>query len=73
MAFKKLGNAANRVVQRLRPHQASIIAREEAWQCATCNSPAQEDSQYCRNCELYWQDVDNGLFEFGGEHADDQD
>jgi hypothetical protein len=63
MAFQKLGTIANRIVQKLRPHQhqAAALAQQEEWKCLTCNSPAQEDSQYCRSCELYWQDVRNGL------------
>lgn len=35
---------------------------DEAWQCKTCSQPAQEQSVYCRPCEMYWQDCDAGLF-----------
>jgi len=36
-------------------------AAEEDWQCATCSAAAEESSQYCMSCGLYWQDVENGL------------
>lgn len=35
---------------------------DEAWQCRTCSAPAQEDGPFCRQCEMYWDDVDAGLF-----------
>lgn len=36
---------------------------QDDWQCRTCSSEAQENSIYCMHCEMYWDDVDNGLFD----------
>lgn len=49
--------------------QADILdalaeAKEAAkWKCETCEQPAQEDKPHCLSCELYWQDVANGVFD----------
>ncbi len=42
---------------------ALIKTRTDAWQCKTCQQPAREHSLYCFSCELYWDDVSNGLFD----------
>ena len=62
MALEKIGKAAALVVAKLRPHQAMELVQQETWKCTTCSAPAQENSRYCFHCELYWEDVKNGLF-----------
>jgi hypothetical protein len=43
--------------------QAETERVESAWQCDTCPAPREEDSRYCRHCRMYWNDLENGLFE----------
>lgn len=57
----KLGNGTK--VIPIRPHQALNQTEEEKYKCTTCDAPRQEDSEYCLHCEMYWKDVDNGLFD----------
>lgn len=39
----------------------------ERYQCITCSGVAQAHSDYCVHCEVYWNDVKNGLFDKGDE------
>ena len=45
-------------------HAAMNQCADEAWQCETCDAPADEGSRYCLHCRLYWDDVSNGLFDW---------
>lgn len=42
----------------------------ERFQCVTCTGVAQEHSDYCVSCEMYWDDTRKGLLfeaeEWGG-------
>lgn len=44
----------------LTPHRALQCVENERWKCATCNTPALDNSQYCLACKLYWEDVRDG-------------
>lgn len=44
--------------------EAADQASAEAWECETCSAPKDEnDERYCRNCRMYWEDCDAGLFD----------
>lgn len=43
--------------------EAEDIVEQDKWQCKTCSFPSQEDSEYCLSCEIYWKDVEEGLFD----------
>lgn len=34
--------------------------------CATCTNVALEGEKYCMQCKIYWEDVDNGLWDIDG-------
>ena len=38
-------------------------ADHEAVFCTSCQSVADEGSQYCSSCGAYWKDVDEGLWD----------
>lgn len=39
----------------------------ERFQCITCSGVAQEHSDYCVSCEVYWDDVRLGHLDQGDE------
>ena len=43
--------------------EAEQQVKDEAWQCLTCSAPRQEGKKHCMHCEMYWDDVDNGMFD----------
>ena len=44
--------------------EAEIEAvQADDWKCKTCDAPVDDRyALYCIHCGIYWQDVDNGLF-----------
>lgn len=35
-----------------------------AWKCRTCDRPSEgEGKPHCLSCRIYWEDVENGLFD----------
>lgn len=50
--------------------QASVEIENSRWQCKTCDRPTETpDSEYCIHCRMYWEDVSNGLFNFGDDYG----
>lgn len=47
---------------KLKRHEAETQVEEERWMCATCIAPAQENSDYCLSCFLYWRDCKDGMW-----------
>lgn len=43
--------------EKMNVQQALTLVAEETYQCLTCENPAQENNQYCFNCQLYWHDA----------------
>lgn len=40
-----------------------LLAEVSGIQCRTCDNVSVEPSPYCHACDMYWRDVDNGLFD----------
>lgn len=38
-------------------HEAHAQVEAERFECLTCSGVAQEHSDYCLSCEMYWSDV----------------
>lgn len=40
------------------------VEETASWKCRTCPRPSEgEDKPYCLSCRIYWEDVENGLFD----------
>lgn len=40
------------------------VEEAAAWKCRTCERPSEgEGKPYCLSCSIYWEDVENGLFD----------